>query len=74
MMYNGWWMTSNLQIARALDNGWLRGAALDVFPEEPLHVQSALWNHPKVVGKLPMSYDTEFLYEALFSYHFSNPI
>jgi len=37
------------QIVRALDNGWLRGAALDVFPEEPLHAQSALWNHPKVV-------------------------
>ena len=37
---------------RALENGWLRGAALDVFPEEPLQAQSALWNHPKVVGKL----------------------
>ena len=48
-------MTSSLQIVRAMDNGWLRGAALDVFPEEPLQPQSALWNHPKVVGKLSFS-------------------
>ena len=57
LLYNGGWMTSNLQIVRVLDNGWLRGAALDVFPEEPLHVQSDLWNHPKVIGKFPFSYN-----------------
>jgi len=37
------------QIVRALDNGWLRGAALDVFPEEPLPPQSVLWDHPKII-------------------------
>ena len=39
------------QIVRALDNGWLRGAALDVFPEEPLPPQSVLWDHPKIIGR-----------------------
>ena len=49
---------------RALDNGWLRGAALDVFPEEQLPSQSALWNHPKVVGKLAFSYSSEFVFKV----------
>ena len=39
------------QIVRALDKGWLRGAALDVFQEEPLPPNSLLWNHPQVIGK-----------------------
>jgi len=32
----------------ALENGWLRGAALDVFNVEPLPAESKLWSHPKV--------------------------
>ncbi|ALM84099.1 glyoxylate/hydroxypyruvate reductase A [Bordetella sp. N] len=33
----------------ALEAGRLRGAVLDVFPEEPLNVQSPLWDRPDVV-------------------------
>jgi len=35
-------------IVRALDDGALAGATLDVFQEEPLPPQSPLWSHPKV--------------------------
>jgi glyoxylate/hydroxypyruvate reductase A len=35
-------------IVTALDEGTLAGCTLDVFPEEPLAPQSALWSHPKV--------------------------
>jgi len=36
------------EIVEALDNDWLRGAALDVFNTEPLPADCKLWNHPKV--------------------------
>ena len=38
------------EIVEALDNGWLRGAALDVFNIEPLPADCKLWEHPKVTS------------------------
>jgi len=36
-------------LPEALDQGWLRGAALDVFAEEPLPTASPLWDDPRVL-------------------------
>ena len=35
-------------IPDAIDQGWLSGAALDVFEKEPLPAESPLWRHPKI--------------------------
>lgn len=40
------------------DKGHLRGALLDVFPEEPLSAQSPLWQHPRVIITPHMSAPT----------------
>ncbi len=33
---------------RAVEEGWIAGAVLDVFPEEPLPEDSPLWSLPGV--------------------------
>lgn len=37
------------EILQALNNQWIGGAILDVFEEEPLPKDSALWTHPEVI-------------------------
>jgi phosphoglycerate dehydrogenase-like enzyme len=36
-------------LIRALQEGWIAGAALDVFAEEPLPAESSLWAMPNVL-------------------------
>jgi phosphoglycerate dehydrogenase-like enzyme len=36
-------------LPEALDKGWLRGVALDVFETEPLPAESPLWSDPRVM-------------------------
>jgi phosphoglycerate dehydrogenase-like enzyme len=53
-------------LARALDSGHLRGAALDVFEHEPLPADHPLWHHPAalltphVAGAGPGAADRRF--------------
>jgi phosphoglycerate dehydrogenase-like enzyme len=63
-------------LVRALREGWIRGAALDVFTEEPLPPDSPLWDLPNVLISPHMGSDTalytermtEVLYENLRRY------
>lgn len=36
-------------LLKLLENGHIGGAALDVFPQEPLPPESPLWTHPRII-------------------------
>ncbi|XP_076366462.1 glyoxylate/hydroxypyruvate reductase A-like isoform X3 [Tachypleus tridentatus] len=40
---------SEEDLIHALNQGWILGAALDVFIEEPLPTSSPLWNRPEII-------------------------
>lgn len=42
-------VVSESAVLHMLQSGHLRGAALDVFEQEPLPAESGLWRHPKVL-------------------------
>jgi phosphoglycerate dehydrogenase-like enzyme len=52
-------------LARALQDGGLAGAALDVFEEEPLPAESPLWDMPNVIVSPHMAGDFAGFREAL---------
>jgi len=56
-------------LVRSLREGWIRGAALDVFAEEPLPQDSPLWDLPNVVICPHMGTDT-----ALYAEHITEVV
>ena len=42
-------LVSEGTIVKAIEEGWLGGAILDVFEEEPLPTDSRLWGMPQVI-------------------------
>jgi phosphoglycerate dehydrogenase-like enzyme len=69
-------------LIRALQEGWIRAAALDVFEQEPLPAASPLWNLPNVLVSPHMGSDTirymermtEVLYDNLVRYAEERPL
>jgi phosphoglycerate dehydrogenase-like enzyme len=45
-------------LVRALQEGWIRGAALDVYEQEPLPPESPLWDIPNALISPHMGSDT----------------
>jgi phosphoglycerate dehydrogenase-like enzyme len=69
-------------LVRALREGWIRGAALDVFEQEPLPADSPLWDLPNVLISPHMGSDTarytermtDVLYDNLVRYAEGQPL
>jgi glyoxylate/hydroxypyruvate reductase A len=47
-------------LLQLLDENHLRGAVLDVYEQEPLHTESPLWQHPKVMMTPHSSAQSEY--------------
>ena len=52
-------------LIHALDQGWIRGAVLDVFENEPLSPDNPLWDMPNVLVSPHMSSDTSRYMERM---------
>jgi len=69
-------------LTRALQEGWIGAAALDVFEQEPLPAASPLWDMPNVLISPHMGSDTdrymdrmtEILYDNLVRYAEGRPL
>ena len=69
-------------LLRALKQGWIAGACLDVFEEEPLPPESELWSLPNVIvtphnaGFSPLNFDraSELFLENLQRYVAGRPL
>jgi phosphoglycerate dehydrogenase-like enzyme len=61
-----------LALVRALEEGWIAGAGLDVFAEEPLPTDSRLWELPNVIFSPHVSGDTENEFEVATEFFIEN--
>ena len=60
-------------LIHALDQGWIRGAVLDVFENEPLSPDNPLWDMPNVLVSPHMGSDTSRLHGAYDGYSLREP-
>ena len=59
-------------LVQALEEGWIAGAGLDVFAEEPLPTNSRLWDIPNVIFSPHVSGDTENEFEMATEFFIKN--
>lgn len=59
-------------LVQALEEGWIAGAGLDVFAEEPLPISSRLWELPNVILSPHVSGDTENEFDTATDFFIEN--